>query len=133
MIARIAAGLLALASWHAAAEPPDPERCLTQEQRAELARRSMSSVSIMVLEARRARSPVPPEAAALHERAKRALAECESQRGADQCEGARSAAQATAHARAAASAEDEAKFRREMSARITERVRAVRREFPACD
>ena len=129
---RFALAALLVLSMPALAEREDPDRCLTPEQRAELARRAMESVSVMVLEAR-TRRPPPPEATAIHESANRALAECEARRGADQCEGTRSAAQGAARALEAAKAEDFAKFRREMPAKITERVKAIRKEFPACD
>lgn len=126
-------GLLAVTlAATARAEPGDANRCLSEEQREELARRVGESVAVMALEAKRARSATRLEAETVHENAVRALGECEAQRPKEMCEGARSAARAAGHALTAAKAEDRAKFGREMSARAAERQRALRKEYPAC-
>ena len=127
-------GLLVV-TWVEAApgEPGDANRCLSEEQREELARRVGESVAVMALEAKRARSATRLEAEAVRDNAARALGECEAQRPGEMCEGARSAAKAAGLALTAARAEDRAKFGREMSARAAERQRALRKEYPPCD
>ena len=114
------------------AEEVDANRCLTDGQREELMRRVVESVAVMTLEAQAARSATRLEAEAVHDRAVRALAECEGQRPKEMCEGARSAAKAASNALTAAKAEDRAKFGREMSARAAERQKSIRKEYPPC-
>jgi hypothetical protein len=117
-----------------AAERDDASSCLSSEQRGELFRRIVEAVAVATIETRLATSGPRSEAVTARNNAKRALAACEEKQpsdispSTDACASERGSLKSAAEAYAAASADERTRLR----AKISERTRAIRAEYPNC-